>query len=244
MLYQPFEKSGILIHTLSSAREATQYAYTLLRNNVTKKNLLLLSGGTNANILYRLVAQFTTIVPKTVALIDEIFGPPFHYRSNELALQETGIIDHFSRKGVPFFRILGRSASPEGTARLYGNHLTQLYQSHKQKIAILELHKNGQLAGILPNKNNWSNPAFSVDSDFVTTYQDPNQKETTYHITTTLPALEQIDVFVVMATGKTKAQTVRDLFGFDKRQLTRFPAVFLQNRNHATVHLITDQKVS
>lgn len=241
MSYQPSERSGILTYQLDSPREVYQFAYPLLRKKIDKKTLLLMAGGEDVLKLYELMSQFATITPGAVAMVDEIFGPPFHYKSHELDIRETSVIDHFSKKGVPFFRILSRSASAEGTMRLYQNHLEQLYEDYERKVAVLQLHVDGRIAGLLPNRNDWTNPALSEEKQLVATFRDPAGPEDMQQIVTlTLPALAQVDTFLVLATGKEKQAAVETLFESDKRQLTRVPAVFLQNRP-AEVHLVTDR---
>lgn len=244
MSYQPREVSGISVYELASPQEAHQFAYTLLRDQVNKKSLLLLSGGENAITLYELLSKFGTIAPGAAALTDEVFGLPFHYKSHEVDIQETNIIDHFSKKGVPFYRILSRSASPLGTVRLYENHLKQLYSDHKRRIAVLELHKDGSIAGLFPYRDDWSNPVFKAEG-WVTSFKDealPEDMEE--RVTLTFEALEKVDAFVVLAIGQEKKAALKKLFNSDKRQMSRVPATFLQNRRGVEVHLVTDQTLA
>lgn len=241
MSYQLLKRSGILTYQLGSPREVYQFAYPLLRNKVDKKTLLLISGGEDVLKLYELISQFATIVPGAVVMVDEVFGLPFHYKSYELDIRETNIIDHFSKKGVPFFRILSRSASAEGTVRLYQGHLEQLYDNFARKVAILQLHANGRIAGLIPNRDNWANPALSEGSQLTAAFVDLDQPEDMQQIVTlTQPALEKVDEFLVLATGKEKSKAIKMLFESDKRRFTRVPATFLQNRA-SVVHLLTDQ---
>lgn len=243
MSYQPRQVARIAVYELDSPQEAHQFAYTLLRGEIDKKTLLLLSGGKNAVQLYELLSKFGTIVPGAAALTDEVFGLSFHYKSHELKIQDTNIIDHFSKKGVPFYRILSRSASPQGTVRLYQNQITQLLRDYSKKVALLQLHDDASIAGLFPYRDNWSNPAFKAES-LVTAFEDNKLPEDMQQrVTLTFAALEKVDVFVVLAIGKTKGKALKKLFSSDKRQLTRVPATFLQNRRDTQVHLVTDQKV-
>lgn len=243
MSYQPQKVAGISVYELDSLQEAYQFAYTLLRDEINKKTLLLLSGGDNAIQLYELLSKFATIAPGAAAMLDEVFGLPFHYKSHELKVQDANLIDHFSKKGVPFYRILSRSASSLGTARLYENHLAQLLADHPKKVAVLELHKDASLAALFPYRDNWSNSAFKAEG-LVTAFEDQKLPEDMQErITATFEALEKVDVFVVLAIGEDKRRALKKLFSSDKRQITRVPATFLQNRRGVEVHLVTDQRV-
>lgn len=243
MSYQPQEIAGVQVYQLDSPRKVYQLAYILLHDLVDEKTLLLLSGGDNLTKLYKLLSEFGTIIPGAAAMTDEIFGPPFHYKSHEAQLRESNLIEHFAKKGVPFFRILSRSASPSGTARLYENQIHHLYKNLTSKIGLLELHPDGSIASLLPYRDEWSNPALT-DENLVAGFKDPSlPEEISQRVTLTFRALREVDNFIVLAIGEEKKATLRKLLRSDKHQITHIPSTFLRNQPHAKVHLLTDQKL-
>lgn len=215
------------IIVVDNKEEGTLKAYNLLKNAVDDKTLLLLSGGTSPDSLYKLIAEKKHIKPAVAALVDERFGETNHAHSNERMVDTSGLSDYFSEKNIAQYNIL-EGKSFEETVADYDHIIRFLFQHHDKKVAIMGIGSDGHTAGIQPH--------FHFEEEkYVVGYE--STLEYPLRITLTFEALKSVDMFIVLAFGESKKDMVKRLaHETDKNQ---FPAAFYKELSQK-VYLITD----
>lgn len=203
-----------IIYCINKAA-ASKKALEILLNNVNAKTLVLLSGGTSPDLLYKLIAENQSLRPGAVALIDERYGVPMHNNSNEKRIAETGIIDYLNKERIPFYRVLvGKDM--ENTAKEYEQTIEELFKKFPQKIAVMGIGADGHTAGIKPD--------LEYDhSKLVISFDDVNGSFGK-RVTLTFEALDQIDEFVILALGESKKEALGKMFTSSDKQ--KLPASF------------------
>lgn len=201
-------------------KEASKKALEILLKDVDQNTLLLLSGGTSPDLLYRLIAQDKSLNPGAVALVDERFGSPMHETSNEKMIFDTGLVEYLKKEGISFYGILKKN-NMENIAEQYEQTIRNLFKKFSKKIAIMGIGKDGHTAGIKPG----------LDYDhtrLVAAYNDAGTFGK--RITLTFEALAQIDEFIILVFGDNeqgKKEVLRKMFQGDDQKL--LPAVFYTN---------------
>src|SRR3989344_3103322 len=85
--------------------EGNQRAHDLLKMHTGPETLLVLCGGIYTN--YKtMIVEPGDVKFGAVCMGDERYGEPFHNESNELMIQNFGVLDYCARKGIEFYRIL------------------------------------------------------------------------------------------------------------------------------------------
>lgn len=183
--------------------DAAHKAFEFLKKMIEENTLLLLSGGTSPNELYRLIAEDGHLHPGAVAMVDERFGEKMHNNSNEKMIKEAGLVE--------FYQILEEGIDPEQTAIDYEKTVKELFAKYPKKVAVMGIGTDGHTAGIKPD--------LEYDhSRWVVAYND----EGGYfgqRITTTFECLEQIDEFVLLVFGEEKKSALQKMLedGFFKK---------------------------
>lgn len=224
--------------------EGAEKAFQILQQEVDRETLLLLSGGSTPRDLYQLIAQEGRILPGSVALVDERFGLSMHQQSNEQMIEETGLFDLFKKEGLSVATILaGPKFTRQETARLYGVKIKKLFNDCSKAVAIVGIGEDGHTAGILPNKEGFTNPLFGreLSGKLVGHFEDPlgEHKE---RITLTPFGLARVDIFIILAMGAEKKQALKRLI-HGHENIEELPAMIFQQfvEEGKRVVLITDQ---
>ncbi len=220
-------KNDLKIIHCGDKNKASQKGLRLLLRDVDDHTLLLLSGGTSPDLLYRLIAQDKTLKPGAVALIDERFGLPMHDNSNEKMIAGTNLLEYFNNQGVPFYGML-KPGEMEDVAEAYGQVVQDLFGKFPKKAAITGIGSDGHTAGVKPG----------LDYDhtkLVVAYNDAGSFGK--RIILTFEALSKINEFLVLAFGEEKKQALQSMFSNeDKKYL---PVVFY-TKIPAKTFLLTD----
>lgn len=214
-------KSSVEFIHCEDKKEASKKALEILLKDADQNTLLLLSGGTSPDLLYRLIAENKTLKPGAVVLIDERFGSPMHETSNEKMIFDTGLVEYLKKEGISFYGILKKN-DMENIAEQYEQTIRNLFKKFSKKIAIMGIGTDGHTAGIKP----------LLDYDhtrLVVSYDDINGPFGK-RVTLTFEALAQIDEFIILVFGdneQSKKEVLRKMFQDDDQKL--LPAVFYTN---------------
>src|SRR5437867_4486885 len=99
--------------------EGIEKAKEILYEKVGSQTLLFLSGGKSPKELYETLAREQKLIPGAVALVDERYGKPMHDNSNEKMIKQTGLLDYFIYKHIPWYSILHNNLTRTQTSRNY-----------------------------------------------------------------------------------------------------------------------------
>lgn len=223
---------------VATEEEGSYRAFAIMKKLVDKETLLLLSGGRSPTLLYELMASSVGFKPGSVALVDERFGPPFHAKSNEKMIKDTGLINYFETLGISFYRILTSRKSREKLARKYNRTMTLLFKKLPKKVAVMGIGEDGHTAGIAPNRGDFKNPLFKDKESFALSFNDAHGPYGA-RITLTFKALRKVDTFIIVAFGKEKRRALKMIFDPGVTDPTEVPAIVLRDLR---AMLITDQK--
>jgi len=227
-----------------------------LYKQVDGKTVLFLSGGKTPKPLYEVLAREKIIKPAAVAMIDERYGEPMHENSNERMMQNTGLLDYFQSRDIPFYSILDQTSSgvkllhPPGVnvnsiADSYDQIVRKLFFHFPKSIGILGIGKDGHTAGLPANAKseirNTKQDSIYTTNDFVTSYSDISGKYGD-RITLTFSALSLLDYLFVFVFGKDKKWALKE--ALKPGSLEEIPARFYQKPEIAKKTIvITDQQV-
>jgi len=218
-------------------------AKAAIANEIDSKTILFLSGGSTPKPLYEELARDGIIHPAGVGMIDERYGEPMHENSNELMIQNTGLLNHFDKKNIPFYSMLHKEYDREQDARYYDQKARDLFFHFPKSVAILGIGKDGHTAGIAPNRTHFENPIFDKEREhlYVSEFDDPTGPFG-QRITMTFAGLSLIDFLLVFVFGKDKQKAIQKAFtpGYMKDCPARF---FQQHDIAAKTLFITDQKL-
>lgn len=237
--------SKIEVVGVAGKEEGSKRALDFL--HVDKNTLLLLSGGTTPDRFYQLLAETKKFKPGAVALVDERFGSPFHEQSNEKMIRDTGFFKAMENKKVPVERILKDSVNErERTAMLYEARLRQLFSIYRKRVAIMGIGEGGHIAGIAPNSSDFENPIFGEEYKGRLVGNFDDRGKFGERITLTPGALAEIDTFIILAFGLSKAEALKKFVHGPVEDTKTFPAMWLRWASlvpNVNVILITDQPV-
>ncbi|HET9947220.1 MAG TPA: 6-phosphogluconolactonase [Patescibacteria group bacterium] len=218
-------------------------AKEILAEEVDKKTVLFLSGGSTPAPLYETLAKEKLLHPAGVGLIDERFGEPMHEKSNELMISKTGLMSYLETERIPFYSMLQKGYDREQDARDYDQTLRNLFFQIPKSIGILGIGTDGHIAGIAPNRAHFNNPLFEKEQEdlYVSEFDDPTGPFG-QRITMTFAGLSLLDFLLVFVFGKEKQKALQKTFTPGK--LEEIPARFFQQTDIAKKTLfITDQKI-
>ncbi|GDX62034.1 hypothetical protein LBMAG33_3440 [Candidatus Levyibacteriota bacterium] len=264
LINKKIQKKELSIITVLDAEEGFDVANKIIKHIVTKKTLLLLSGGQTPRELYIEIANQGIICPGAVGLIDERYGAISHKNSNELMLENTGLIKYFDSINIPFYSILKKkslidsnlvdnsnlfindnklSLGRTSAAIEYDNRLRSLFADFSKSIGILGIGADGHTAGIAGNRKDFKNPLFekeimnNIVSDF-------NDKLGIFgeRISMTFLGLSMLDFLFVLVFGKAKQNALSKMFAHGSLEdvPSRF---FLRPEISQKTLLITDQTI-
>lgn len=231
------------IVVVDSFEQGIERAKEVLYKEVDSKTALFLSGGKTPKALYQTLSQEQIIKPASVGLIDERFGEVMHENSNEKMISDTGLIGYLQKIDVQFFPILQKGLSREATADTYDQTVRDIFFHTQKNVGILGVGTDGHIAGIAPNRKDFTNPLFAETKNhvFVSSFNDIKgvYKE---RISLTFAGLSLLDFILVFVFGKDKKKPLSDIFA--KGSLEEVPGRFL-NMSEASKKtlIITDQKV-
>ncbi len=230
------------IAVVSSLQEGVDRAKDVLYEKVDKKTVLFLSGGATPKSLYNSLAKDTILKAAAVGMIDERYGKKFSERSNELMIQETGLLDYLQSQQIPFYPILQKKLSREQTALAYDKTTRDLFFHFPRSVAIMGIGSDGHTSSIIPNRKNFTNTLFSQSKKHLFV-SDFNDTKSAYgeRISMTFAGLSLIDYFILLAFGKEKKKALKMMF--EPGSLEEIPARFFMHEAANNTLIITDQQV-
>lgn len=235
--------TGISIYFVKDQDLGFSLAENILAAAVDKTTVLFLSGGKTPNALYRHIAESGLFHPGAVGLVDERFGPPFHKESNELMLEDTGLLDYCRHAGIPVYRCLRRGLTREKSSVNYDEQLGTLFATYQRHIAVLGIGLDGHTAGIPAQNLKVKSQKSKVytTTDLVTEYND-TRGVYGERVTMTFTALSMMDLLLVLVFGKEKKHALDLLFanGSEEEVPSRF---FKRPEIAKKTILITDQTI-
>ncbi|MBI4035473.1 6-phosphogluconolactonase [Candidatus Daviesbacteria bacterium] len=221
-------RKNIKIIRCQDKQEASEKALSLVLKGVDSGTLLLLSGGSSPGLLYKLIAQNSTLKPGAVALIDERFGKQMHDNSNEKMIFNTGLTRYLENAGIPIFKIL-RDRNLKETQVEYEKVVRDFIKNFAKKVAIMGIGTDGHTAGIKPD--------LEYDhTKFVAGYEDKDGLFGS-RITLTIEALDKIDEFIVLVFGESKRDILERML--EEKDQKKFPACFYV-KSPAKTTILTD----
>jgi 6-phosphogluconolactonase/glucosamine-6-phosphate isomerase/deaminase len=235
-------RNGISVTKVDSEKAGSNTAKELLYEITDAGTLLFLSGGNTPAVLYSMMAAERRLAIGAAAMVDERYGKPMHENSNELMIKKSGLMDYFKRQKIPFYRILDKDQNLANSAFRYNETVGSLFSRYPKSVAILGVGEDGHLAGIAPNRPDFSNPLFSADcsSQLVSFFEDPyvfGQR-----VTMTTKGLSMLNILIVLVFGEKKKDALSRLF--KRGPVAKVPSRFLKRPKiaHKTL-LITDQDI-
>ena len=225
------------IFSVSSFNEGIEKAKRLFYKNVDRQTLLFLSGGSSPKQLYETLASEKQLAAGAAAMIDERYGAPFHPRSNEKMIDETGVLRYLKSRNIPWYPILQKGLSRNETAKGYEKTLESLFTVYPKRIAIVSIGNDGHTAGIPAGISNFEFPISNFQ--YVGQYENEKYGE---RITLTFKALEKMDVFLLWVMGYEKKTALKKMF--KKGSEEEIPARFYMRKDISEKTIvITDQRL-
>ena len=256
------------IIVVSDFQKAMERAKEILYEKVDKKTVLFLSGGATPKSLYTGLAKDRIIHPAAVGMIDERYGEKWHEQSNELMIQETGLLDYLSSRNIPFYPILqGHPELDLGSLKKMPKHLStslkvkvrhdnlrqktaeeydkttrDLFFHFRKSVAIMGIGVDGHISSIAPNRKDFTNPMFDETNKqvFVGEFNDIKSSYQE-RIGMTFAGLALIDFFIILAFGKEKKKALEQMFA--PGPLEEIPARFFVQHAFKNSIILTDQQV-
>lgn len=235
------KNQGITVCTVQTQSEGFDLVEDILYEIADKKSVLYLSGGKTPQRLYEKLAQDKKLVIGASGIVDERYGEPFHDRSNEKMIKETGLLSYLKNDRTPFHPMLKKGKKREETAAYYDNLVRELHSVFQKSIGILGVGADGHTAGIAPNRANFTNPLFLNDRKYLLV-SEFNDKDGIFleRVTMTFLALSMLDLLLVLVFGEDKKEALRKVFEDGPEDM--IPARFYKRPEVAKKTLvITDQ---
>ncbi|HYK08907.1 MAG TPA: 6-phosphogluconolactonase [Candidatus Eisenbacteria bacterium] len=230
------------ILVVSDFQNAIDRAKEILYEKVDRKTVLFLSGGATPKSLYASLAKDKIIHPATVGMVDERYGKKMHTTSNELMIQESGLLEYLDTQKVPFYPILGKNLTRKNASKAYDQTTRDLFFHFHKSVAVMGIGTDGHISSIIPNRKDFIDPLFEEGRKqlFVGDFNDTKSayKE---RIGMTFAGLSLIDYFVVLAFGKEKKKPLQQMFS--QGSLEEVPSRFFMQQAPNNTVVITDQQV-
>jgi 6-phosphogluconolactonase/glucosamine-6-phosphate isomerase/deaminase len=248
------KKDGVRVILSEGEKAGSDLAAEQLYEIADKRTVLFLSGGDTPTNLYRRLAKESDLNVGAAAMVDERYGKVRHEQSNEATRSKSGLTKYFEAHAIPFYAILEEEQDIARTASNYEQKVKALFVQYAKSVAILGIGEDGHIAGIAPNRPDFSNPLFSAERAnlLVDYFVDAKAMSTEgvssapfgfgERITMTIRGLSKLDLLIVMAFGEKKKAVLSRLF--EEGPIEQVPARFIKNRTVAgKTILITDQAV-
>ncbi len=233
-------QQGVYLLPVASSDQGLQIGKILLTGLTDNKTAVFLSGGKTPSPIYQQLAREEKFTPGVVGMIDERFGEKFHAQSNELMIQNTGLLHYLTMRGIIFHPILQGEEGIIETTTNYDNQVRSMFSQYQSLIAVLGIGSDGHTAGLLPDNSKFQiTNSNSTKYDYVSAYEyaDGLYKR---RISMTLLGLSMLDLYIILAFGEDKKEAILKMFEDGSEQ--EIPARFyLRGENKKKTILITDQ---
>ncbi len=227
---------------VKNADKGLEKAKELLYEEVDNKTVLLLSGGLTPKPLYSFLAKEKFLRPGAAGMVDERFGKPFHEKSNELMIKESGLLDYLESQNIPFHPIIQPVITRASAAELYDSKVRNLLFQFPKSVAVLGIGPDGHISSILPNRNDFMNPMFEASQKSRYIFDFDDKKLFGQRIGMTFTALSAMDSLIVLVFGENKKQALKKML--QPGSIEEIPArFFIEPGVSKKTVIITDQKV-
>lgn len=244
--FEHLTKDNIELYYMDDAMQAVKYVYYLLTQMIDKQTVMFINHGDYILSLFELISQFETMEPYSVVMSEEILGEPFHLESFELMYQERGLLDLLSKRGVPFFRILSRAPSLEGTIRIYSTRIEEIIAKSKNMHAFIEVQSDGSLGGIRPrdevHKDIYEERG-ELFTNYIVGFRHSGQRSETRRVTLSMRTLNLMSTVWVFAFGEDKRKLLKLLLSSSKKEAADNPVLYLKSLKNR-ICLFTDQPLA
>lgn len=233
-------KNGIIVFEAPTAHKANQSIIDILYKYSDFKTTIFLSGGSTPKKLYKILSEEKKLKAGAVGQIDERFGKRGHKNSNEMMIQESGLIKYLESHNIRFYPMLEHVRTNndeiEAASKDYDEALRFIFKYIPKSIGILGIGADGHIAGI-PAIPAISKKMLEDKSSLVNFYE---AKEYGSRITLNYHGLSMIDLLIVLVLGQEKRETLASMFKEGK--VEDMPArFFLKPEIAKKTILITDQ---
>lgn len=251
----PHRNQGILIVPVPDQATGIRVAKDILYEIVDKKTALFLSGGKTPKEILKRIAQEKKLEVGVVGQVDERYGKPMHENSNELMFDATSFLDYLREEGITFHSMLeskgmdsrlrgnDKVESKESLAEHYDQLLRGLFTVYQKSVATLGIGQDGHIAGIAPNRHDFSSPLFGHmnNQELVSSFAD-EKGAFGERITMTFLGLSMMDVLIPIVFGEDKKDALEKMFEAGREE--EVPVRFLKREEIANKTIvITDQHV-
>ena len=214
---------------VSGHEEGNERAHELLKMHCNEETLLVMCGGLYTNYRNMLVEP-NDVAVGAACVGDERYGEPFHGESNELMIQNFGVLDYFAKSGKEFYRIL-EGKSMQETADDYNKIMKSLFSRFKFKVGVMGLGVDLHTAGIFPHSLATKSNEYVVGESVNNAFSE--------RITMTIKALSEFDNFLILAFSEKKREAITKLLDVNVNDEQKYPAV-VYRKSPAKSYLITD----
>jgi putative endonuclease len=210
----------------------------ILQNNLNKKILFLLSGGSAFNLLKKIDKQFLN--PNfTISVLDERFSSDPDI-NNFLQLSKTNFYKNAKEKACQFIKTVPKTGESLETMTLrLENNIRQWRLHNKKGIIIITqgIGIDGHTAGIMPYpEDEFTFKKLFQSNRWIVGYDASNKNQFSKRITVTITFLiKQVDYSFVYAVGKDKQVIINDVIHNDVN-LSRLPASVIQQMKNVQMH--------
>ena len=234
-------RQGVYLLSVTSSNQGIQLANTIMLGLTDNRTAVFLSGGKTPAPLYQKLANEERFVPGVVGMIDERYGEKFHAQSNELMIQNTGLLRYLTMRGIIFHPILKGEEGIIETTSAYDNEVRSMFSQYQNLVGVLGIGNDGHTAGILPDSSQYKiDMSNSAKYDYVSFYEYPDELYK-QRISMTLLGLSMLDLYIILAFGEDKKEALIQMFGDTSEE--NIPARFyLRKANEGKTMLITDQE--
>lgn len=239
----------INIHTVSENQvwdTSSERLIEIIKQNSSKKILLLLSGGSVVGMYGNLVRWIKDkkIRDKfAMGQVDERFKPNGEWKMenarmnidiNANAIWKTGLWEVCEERKIPYFTIT-QEGTFEESARMYNARMHECMNEYTFKMAILGIGEDGHTAGLLPGyAKGWDKERWIVGYKNSSVYPQ--------RITITPKAIRLLDYALVAAVGGEKKWAIEKIVkDIRDANIDRTPGLLL--RGIQNVDLFTDQNI-
>lgn len=220
-----------------AAKTASIYLNKILQNNLDKKILLLLSGGSAFKLLEKIDKTFLS--PNlTISVLDERFSTDPSI-NNFLQLSKTNFYKDAKEKSCQFLKTVPKikESLQEMSTRLENEIKLWRLNNPKGIIVITQgIGTDGHTAGIMPYPED--EPAFKrlfESESWVVGYNALNKNQFPKRVTTTITFLiKEVDYSFVYAVGKDKQEIINRIVN-NNINLARLPASVIKQMKNAQI---------
>ena len=231
-------KNGIIVFESPSVNKANEVVAEILEKYSDFKTALFLSGGTTPKKLYELLAEKKSLKAGAVGQVDERYGVGSHRHSNELMIENTGLIKYFEDQNIRFYSMLESGESIEECAKDYDEALRFILKYIPKSAGILGIGADGHTAGI-PAIPEIAKKMNEDQGTFVSQYAAKPYGE---RITFNFQGLSMLDLVIILVLGQEKREALKKMFkeGNEEEYPARF---YIRPKIAGKTILITDQVV-